>query len=68
MTHGPCEKLVQIDHAGPSAKTEDEFLMERDSDVWITTILPAVVIAIILVLAACIACILYKVGSEHGLD
>ena len=50
----------------PSDPEEKSF--ERDSDVWITTVLPAVVIAVILVLGACIACILYKVTgiSSNG--
>ena len=65
MWHGPCQKESAVldknsadrSMVGPSVQEVD-----RDSDVWITTVLPAVVIAVILVLAACIACILYKVG------
>ena len=48
----------------PEGDPEVKENLERDSDVWITTVLPAVVIAVILVLAACIACILYKVSVD----
>ena len=57
--------MGQIDHASPSSgRTTDDvdkIRIEPETDIWITTVLPAVVIAVILVLAACIACILYKV-------